>query len=74
MIDLTDEQKKVFYEAGYFFDYRMHFPDLDLTIDTDTLHSESVTIKESICDNEDLTWMGASTFQTLRDSQNCSDR
>lgn len=62
MIDLTDEQKKVFYEAGYFFDYRMHFPDLDLTIDTDTLHSESVTIKESICDNEDLTLGGCIAF------------
>lgn len=62
MIGLTDEQKKVFYEAGYFFDYRMHFPDLDLTIDTDTLHSESVTIKESICDNEDLTLGGCIAF------------
>lgn len=62
MIGLTDEQKKVFYEAGYFIDYRMHFPDLDLTIDTDTLHSESVTIKESICDNEDLTLGGCIAF------------
>lgn len=62
MIDITDEQKKVFYEAGYFFDYRMHFPDLDLTIDTDTLHSESVTIKESICDDEELTLGGCIAF------------
>lgn len=62
MIGLTDEQKKVFYEAGYFIDYRMHFPDLDLTIDTDTLHSESVTIKESICDNEELTLGGCIAF------------
>lgn len=62
MIDLTDEQKKVFYEAGYFIDYRMHFPDLGLTIDTDTLHSESVTIKESICDDEDLTLGGCIAF------------
>ena len=62
MIGLTDEQKKVFHEAGYFIDYRMHFPDLDLTIDTDTLHSESVTIKESICDNEDLTLGGCIAF------------
>lgn len=62
MIDITDEQKKVFYEAGYFFDYRMHFPDLDLTIDTDTLHSEAVTIKESICDDEELTLGGCIAF------------
>lgn len=62
MIGLTDEQKKVFYEAGYFIDYRMHFPDLGLTIDTDTLHSESVTIKESICDDEDLTLGGCIAF------------
>lgn len=62
MIDLTDEQKKVFYEAGYFIDYRMHFPDLGLTIDTDTLHSESVTIKESICDDEELTLGGCIAF------------
>lgn len=62
MIDITDEQKKVFYEAGYFFNYRMHFPDLDLTIDTDTLHSEAVTIKESICDDEELTLGGCIAF------------
>lgn len=62
MIGLTDEQKKVFYEAGYFIDYRMHFPDIGLTIDTDTLHSESVTIKESICDDEDLTLGGCIAF------------
>ena len=61
-MDLTDEQKKVFYEAGYFIDYRMHFPDLGLTIDTDTLHSESVTIKESICDDEELTLGGCIAF------------
>ena len=62
MIGLTDEQKKVFYEAGYFIDYRMHFPDLGLTIDTDTLHSESVNIKESICDDEELTLGGCIAF------------
>ena len=54
MIDITEEQKKIFYTGTYFNGYKMHFPDLDLTIDNDTLHSEAVTIKESICDEEDL--------------------
>ena len=54
MIDITEEQKKIFYTGTYFNGYKMHFPDLDLTIDNDALHSEAVTIKESICDEEDL--------------------
>ena len=54
MIDITEEQKKIFYTGTYFNGYKMHFPDLNLTIDNDTLHSEAVTIKESICDEEDL--------------------
>ena len=54
MIDITEEQKKIFYTGTYFHGYKMHFQDLDLTIDNDTLHSEAVTIKESICDEEDL--------------------
>ena len=44
MIDITEEQKKIFYTGTYFNGYKMHFPDLDLTIDNDTLHSEAVTI------------------------------
>ena len=54
MIDITEEQKKIFYTGTYFNGYKMPFPDLNLTIDNDTLHSEAVTIKESICDEEDL--------------------
>lgn len=54
MLDLTEEQKKIFYTGTYFHGYQMHFPDLGLTIDNDTIHSEAVTIKESICDQEEL--------------------
>ena len=54
MIKLTDEQKKTFYSLGNFNTYQFRFADIDLTIDNETLHSESVVIKESICDAEDL--------------------
>lgn len=58
MLDITEEQKKIFYTGAYFHGYKMHFPDLDLTIGNDTLHEEAVTVKESICDGEDLTLGG----------------
>ena len=55
MLNLTDSEKECFYGKGsYFNDYEFNFPDLNFTITNETLHQESVTIKESICDNEDL--------------------
>ena len=55
MLNLTDSEKECFYGRGtYFNDYEFNFPDLNFTITNETLHQESVTIKESICDNEDL--------------------
>ena len=55
MLNLTDSEKESFYKSGaYFNDYEFHFSDLDYTITNETLHQESVTIKESICDSEDL--------------------
>lgn len=55
MLNLTDSEKECFYGRGtYFNDYEFYFPDLDYTITNETLHQESVTIKESICDSEDL--------------------
>lgn len=55
MLNLTDSQKESFYKSGaYFNDYEFDFPDLDYTITNETLHQESVIIKESICDSEDL--------------------
>ena len=54
MLDLTEAQKKIFCSGTYFHGYQMHFPDLGLTIGNDTIHSEAVTIKESICDEEEL--------------------
>lgn len=54
MLNLTESQKKIFYTGTYFHGYQMHFPAADLTIDNDTLHSEAVTIKESICGEEEF--------------------
>ena len=54
MLNLTESQKKIFYTGTYFHGYQMLFPAADLTIDNDTLHSEAVTIKESICGEEEL--------------------
>lgn len=54
MLDLTEAQQKIFYTGTYFHGYQMHFPDLGLTIDNDTIHSEAVTIKESVCDEEEF--------------------
>lgn len=54
MLKITEEQKSPFYQSGYFKNYKFAFRDVGLTIDNETLHQESVTIKESICDDEDL--------------------
>ena len=55
MLNLTDSEKECFYGRGtYFNDYEFYFPDLNFTITNETLHQESVTIKESICDDQDL--------------------
>jgi hypothetical protein len=55
MLNLTDSEKECFYGRGtYFNDYEFNFPDLNFTIANETIHQESVTIKESICDSEDL--------------------
>lgn len=54
MVALSDEEKQMFYTAGYLYGYKMYFPELDLTIDNETLHQESVIIKESISDSDDL--------------------
>lgn len=54
MVALSDEEKQMFYTAGYLYGYKMYFPELDLTIDNETLYQESVTIKESISDSDDL--------------------
>ena len=61
MVDLTEAQKKIFCSGTYFHGYQMHFSDLGLTIDNDTIHSEAVTIKESICDEEELV-LGVNAF------------
>lgn len=65
MYSLTEEQKKMFYSSGYYKGYRMVFPDIDLTIDNEILHQESVTITQSICGEQELTLGGciASSIQ-----------
>lgn len=53
MLNLSDEEKNLFYKGGVFKDYEFLFDDIDLIIANDTIHQESVTIKESIIeDNE----------------------
>lgn len=54
MIDLTDEQKALFYTGGNFKDYVFYFPGLDLRITNETIHQEAVTIKEAICEEDEL--------------------
>lgn len=54
MISLSEEQKALFYTGGNFKDYVFYFPDIDLTITNETIHQEAVTIKEAICEEEEL--------------------
>ena len=58
MLNLTDEQKAMFYSSGYYKGYRMVFDDIDLTIDNEIIHQESVTITQSICSDEELSLGG----------------
>lgn len=58
MLSLSEEQKKMFCSDRYSYCYVLKFPDISLTIDNETLHSESVTVKEAICDEEDFTLGG----------------
>lgn len=58
MVNLTDEQKKLFYTGGNFKDYVFYFPEIDFSITNETLHQESVTIKEAICEAEEFTLGG----------------
>ncbi len=54
MINLTDEQKALFYTGGNFKDYVFYFPDIDLEITNETIHQEAVTIKEAICEEDEM--------------------
>lgn len=58
MLNVTDEQKQMFYSSGYYNNYTLDFPDIALEIDNDIIHSETPIIKESICDEEDFTLGG----------------
>ena len=58
MLNLTDEQKAMFYSSGYYKGYRMVFDDINLTIDNEIIHQESVTITQSICNDEELSLGG----------------
>ena len=58
MLNLTDEQKAMFYSSGYYKGYRMVFDDINLTIDNEIIHQESVTITQSICSDEELSLGG----------------
>lgn len=58
MLNLTDEQKAMFYSSGYYKGYRMVFDDINFTIDNEIIHQESVTITQSICSDEELSLGG----------------
>lgn len=58
MFNLTDEQKAMFYSPGYYKGYKMVFDDINLTIDNEIIHQESVTITQSICSDEELSLGG----------------
>ena len=58
MLNLTEEQKRMFYTSGYSNNYILTFLDTDLIIDNETIHSETPVIKESICDEEEFTLGG----------------
>lgn len=58
MLNLTDAQKAMFYSSEYYKGYRMVFGDINLTIDNEIIHQESVTITQSICSDEELSLGG----------------
>lgn len=62
MLNLTDEQKAMFYSSGYYKGYRMVFDDINLTIDNEIIHQESVKITQSICSDEELSLGGCIAF------------
>lgn len=58
MLNVTEEQKKMFYTSGYSNNYILTFSEIGLVLDNEKLHSETPVIKESICDGEDFTLGG----------------
>lgn len=54
MLNLTDEQKRLFYTGGNYKNYVFDFPEIGLKITNDIIHQEAVTIKQSICDEQEL--------------------
>ncbi len=54
MLNITEEQKEMFWSDRHSYNYIFRFPDIVLNFDNEQLHSEEVTVKESICDEEDL--------------------
>lgn len=62
MLNLTDEQKAMFYSSEYYKGYRMVFDDINLTIDNEIIHQESVKITQSICSDEELSLGGCIAF------------
>ncbi len=63
MYEISDENKKTLFANGTFFDYEFYFPEIDYTITNETLHQESVTISQSICENDEFTLGGCIASQ-----------
>lgn len=52
MLKLTDEQMRACYASGYFRRYTFEFD--EFTLDAEVIHTESVIIKEAICEDTEL--------------------
>lgn len=59
-MNVTDDIRKACARIGndVFAEYKLYFSDIGLTIDNETIHQESVTLKQSICDAEELEFGG----------------
>lgn len=58
MIKLTDKEKSFFYTQGNAKDYVLDFKEIGLKITNETIHEDAVTIKESICEEQEFTLGG----------------
>lgn len=53
-MEITDEQKRVFWGGNSFFNYEINFAEIDTVIDCEQIQSETVRLTESICENEEM--------------------
>lgn len=81
MYKISDEVKQLILNIGngVYVNYILTFPELDLTVNNDTLYQESIKIIQSLCEDEELTLGGciasSMTFEVAeiidKDINNC---